>query len=62
MHDLATSKADRTNSVEDKAQAKRLRNTVTVLKKNMKMEYYLQAINKAGKDSAKLWNVIKTLS
>ncbi len=53
--------AKRTKNPIHKREAKRIRNKVNLIKKNMKKLYFRNCIRDAGNDSKKLWGVIKQL-
>ena len=59
--DLYYSKAHKTNNPQDWLMARKLRNQVNKLNKNLKKHYCNNAINENIKDSKKLWCTIKKL-
>ena len=59
--DIAQAKSERTKNEADKKEYRRLRNKVTEFKRCLKKEYFQTALNQAGRNSQKLWKVIKQL-
>ena len=60
--DRAIAKVSKHRTAENIAKAKRLRNSVTAIKRNLQHDYFRQAFESAGKDNKKLWSVIKLLT
>ena len=54
-------KADKTKNPVDIIAAKRKRNYVTGLKRNLKRTYFTRAINEAKNDPKKLWRILQSL-
>ena len=54
-------KARRTGSDADADRARRSRNQCTQFKRNLRRDYFMAAFEAAGRDSKKLWKVVKRL-
>ena len=59
--DRAIGKSAKHPTAENIAKAKRLRNQVTAIKRNLKTGYFKAAFEQAGSDCQKIWIVIKRL-